>query len=84
MSLTVCLYISKPYDWPIERLSDTGKISVMRASTRILVKVILFQLKGRGHPQNDAMPIIFPDSESLLLGLLNEVSFVSEIYWKCG
>ena len=56
----------------------------MTGSTRVLVKVVLFQLRGRGHPQNDAMPNIFPDSKSLLLGLSNEVSFVSEIYWKVG
>ena len=56
----------------------------MTGSTQVLVKVVLFQLRGCGHPQNDAMPNIFPDSKSLLLGLSNEVSFVSEIYWKCG
>ena len=56
----------------------------MTGSTRVLVKVVLFQLRGPGHPQNDAMPNIFPDSKSLLLGLSNEVSFVSEIYWIYG
>ena len=56
----------------------------MTGSTRVLVKVVLFQLRWLGHPQNDAMPNIFPDSKSLLLGLSNEVSFVSEIYWKGG
>ena len=53
----------------------------MTGSTRVLVKVVLFQLRGRGQPQNDAMPNIFPDSKSLLLGLSNEVSFVSELLW---
>ena len=48
------------------------------------LKVVLLQLRGRGHPKNDATPNIFPDSKSLLLGLSNEVSFVSEIYWKGG
>ena len=48
---------------------------------KVLVKVVLFQLRGRGHPQNDATPNIFPDSKSLLLGLSNEVSFVSELLW---
>ena len=43
-------------------------------------KMVFFQLRGLGHPQNDATPNIFPDSKSLLLGLSNEVSFVSEIY----
>ena len=48
--------------------------------TEILPVSVLFQLRGRGHPQNDAMPNIFPDSKSLLLELSNEVSFVSELY----
>ena len=56
----------------------------MTGSTQVLVEVVLFQLRGRGHPQNDAMPNIFPDSKSLLLGLSNEVSFLSEICWKYG
>ena len=60
---------------------ETGRISIMTGSTRVLVKVVLFQLRGRGHPQNDASPNIFPDSKSLLLGLSNEVSFVSEPLW---
>ena len=53
----------------------------MTGSTQVLVKVVLFQLRGRGHPQNDATPNIFPDSKSLLLGLSNEVSFLSVILW---
>ena len=56
----------------------------MTGSTGVLGKVVLFQSRACGHPQNDAMPNIFPDSKSLLLGLSNEVSFVSEIYWKDG
>ena len=54
----------------------------MTGSTPVLVKVVLFQSRGHGHPQNDAMSNIFPDSNSLLLGISNEESFVSEIYWK--
>ena len=71
----------RPYNVPIERMFETWRISVMRSSIRVLVKVVLFQLRGRGHPQNDARPNIFPDSKSLLLGLSNEVSFVSELLW---
>ena len=33
-----------------------GTISVMIGSTQILEKVVLFQLRGRGHPQGDATP----------------------------
>ena len=43
---------------------------------QVLVNVVLFQLRGRGHPQND--------SKSLLLGLSKEVSFVPELLWKDG
>ena len=54
----------------------------MTGSTQVLVKTVLFQLRGHGYPKNDATPNTFPDSKSLLLGLSNEVSFVTEIYWK--
>ena len=64
-----------------ERSFETGKISVKRGSEQVLVKVVLFQLRGHGHPQHDATPNILPDSKSLLLGFSNEVSFVSELLW---
>ena len=47
-----------------------------------LEKVLLFQLDGCGHPQHDATPSFFPDSKNSIVGLSNEVSFVSEIFWK--
>ena len=56
----------------------------MRGSIRVLVKVVLFQLRGQGHPQGDAEPNFFPDSKSFLLGLSNEVSFVSVIFMESG
>ena len=56
----------------------------MRGSTRVLVKVVLFQLRGRGHPQGNATPNFFPDSKSFLLGFSNEVSFVSVIFRESG
>ena len=42
------------------------------------MKVVLFQLWGRGHPQDDTKANFFPDSKSSIIGLSNEVSFVSE------
>ena len=63
---------------------ETGKIALMRGSTWVLVKVVLFQLRGYGHPQNNAMSNIFPDFKSLLLGLSNEVSFVSVFSKQVG
>ena len=42
---------------------ENGRISVMKGSKRVLVKVVLFQLRGRGHPQDDALPNFIPDSK---------------------
>ena len=72
----------KPYYPLFESRFETGRISIMTGSTRVLVKVVLFQLRGHGHPKNDATPNFFPDSKSLLLGLSNEVLFVSGFFRK--
>ena len=65
-----------------EKSFETERISVMKGSRRVLVKVALFQLRGRGHPQDDATPNFSANSECPILGLSNEVSFVLEILWK--
>ena len=65
---------------PFESNTETERISVMRGSRRVLVEVVLFQLRGRGYPQNDAIPNFFPNSKGSILGLSNEVSFVSEFF----
>ena len=62
-----------------ERSFETGRISVMKGSRRVLVKVVLFQLRGRGHTQDDVTPNFFADSERPILGLSNEVSFVPKL-----
>ena len=67
-----------------ERNTETGRISVMKGSRRVLVKVVLFHLRGPGHPQDDANPNFFTNSKHPILGLSNEVSFVPEILWKDG
>ena len=56
----------------------------MEGWSLILVKVVLFQSSGHGHPQDDARPNFFPNSKSLILGLSNDISFVSESSWKGG
>ena len=61
-----------------QRSFETGRIFVMKGSRRVLVKVVLFQLRGPGHPQDDATPNFFAISKRPILGLSNEVSFVSE------
>ena len=56
----------------------------MQGSSLIFVKVVLFQSSGHGHPLDDARPNFFPNSKSLILGLSNDTSFVSESPWKGG
>ena len=69
---------------PFERSFETGRISVMKGSRQVLVKVVLFQLRRRSQPQNDATANFFANSERPIKGLSNEVSFVPEILWKDG
>ena len=67
-----------------ERSFETGRISILRGSRQVLVKVVLFQLRGHGHPQDDATTNFSANSERPISGLSNEVSFVPEILWKDG
>ena len=69
---------------PFERSFETGRISVMKGSRQVLVKVVPFQLRGHSQPQNDARPNFFANSKCPILGLSNEVLFVPEILWKDG
>ena len=66
----------------IERSFETGRISVIKGSRRVLVKLVLFQLRGPGRPQDDANTNFFADSKRPILGLSNEVSFVPESLWE--
>ena len=67
-----------------ERSFETGRICVMKGSKQVLVKVVLFHLRGPGHPKDDANTNIFADSKRPILELSNEISFVPEILWKDG
>ena len=49
----------------------------MGGATPVLLKVVLFRLSGRGNSNDDAMPSLDPDSNSFILGLSNEILFVS-------
>ena len=69
---------------PFESNNETGRISIMKGSRQVLVKVVLFWLRGRGHPQDDATPNFFADSKRPIQGLSNEVSFVSKFIWDGG
>ena len=65
-----------------ESNTETGRISVMRGSRRVPVKVVLFQLRGPGLAQDGATSNFSPDSKSSLSGLSNEVLFVSGFFRK--
>ena len=56
----------------------------MGGHRRVLVKLVLFQLDGHGHPQDCAKPNIFPTSRGSILGLSIDVEFVSKFSFKCG
>ena len=64
---------------PFESNAETGRISVMKGSRPVLVKVVLFQLRGPSQSQNDAMANFVANSKRPIVGLSNEVSFVPEI-----
>ena len=69
---------------PFESNTETGRISVMKGSKGVLVNIVLFQLRGRSQPENDATANFFANSERPILGLSNEISFVPERLWKDG
>ena len=56
----------------------------MRGATPFLLKVLLSLGVGVATLKNDAMPNFISVSNSSLLGLSNNVSFVSEFYLKGG
>ena len=58
----------KPYHPLFERSFAIGIIFTMKGSKQILVKVVLFQLIGCGHPQGDAQPNFFLILKALYQG----------------
>ena len=63
----------KPKSREIDSIFETGRILGMRGSRRVQVKLVLFQLRGCGYPQDTATPNFFPNLKGSLLGLSNEV-----------
>ena len=61
---------------------ETGRISLMKSSRRVLVKVVLFQLRGRDHPQDDATSNFFPDSERPLKGFQMRYHLFQKFFGK--
>ena len=50
----------------------------------MFLKVVIFWFQGRGRPYKGGTPYVATDSKLLILGLSNEVSFVSELSLKGG
>ena len=50
----------------------------------MFLKVVLFWFQGRGRPYKGGTPYVATDSKPLILGLSNEVSFISELSLKGG
>ena len=55
---------------------EIGIKPFMRGSRQFLVKLVLFQLDGVGHPQDSAMPSLFLGPRGSTLGLSIDVEFV--------
>ena len=56
----------------------------MGGATPVLLKVVLFRLSGRGNSNDDATPNFDPDSNIFILGLSNEILFVSDFFLEGG
>ena len=50
----------------------------------MFLKVVFFLFQGRGRPYKGANPYVTTESKSLILGLSNEVSFISDFQLKDG
>ena len=74
----------KPYNPLFESRFETVRKFAMRGSRQVFVKVVLFQLRGHGHAQDDATLNFIADAKSPISGLPNEVSFVPKILCKDG
>ena len=64
--------------------NENGNIFPNKGVTLVLLKELPFKLNGRGNPHDDAMPNLISDSYSCILGLSNEVSFISGFFLKGG
>ena len=54
----------------------------MKGSRRVLVKVVLFHLRGRGHPQDDAMPIFLLILNALYKGFQMRYHLFQKFFGK--
>ena len=66
----------------IDSSFETENFSTQRGMKSILLRVVLLHSQGHGCLFGTAMPTFMTNSRSLLIGLLNGISFVSEIFSK--
>ena len=62
----------------IDSMFETGNFSTLRGVIFNLLKVVLFHSRGRGSFYAAATPSFIADYRGPILGLSNELSFVSE------
>ena len=62
----------------IDSMFETGNFCTLRDIILNLLKVVLFHSRGRGSLFEITTPLFMTKSRSSLIGLSNEVSFISE------
>ena len=64
--------------------NENGSSCALEGAIPIFLKVLLFHSSGRGNHHDDATLNFISDSSSCMLGLSNEISFVSVFFLECG
>ena len=72
----------KPTKHTFELYNKNWNIYYPRANKPIFVKIVFFHSRGYGKPLDGAMPILFQNSKSSLIGLSNGTSFVAGFFLK--
>ena len=67
-----------PKTWLLKFAMKNWNTSNLRAYRPILVNVVLYHLRGCGIPYDTTTPSFITNSRDPIIGLSNEVSFVSE------
>ncbi len=67
-----------------QHFQKNGYGSLHGTATPIFLKVLLFHLSGLGNHHDDATLNFISDSSSCMLGLSNEISFVSGFFLEGG
>ena len=74
----------KPYYPLFERSFKIQRFCAMKSLGQVLLEVVLFQSRGRGHPQSDATPHFFLEYKCSILRLSNKILFVCKFFCKSG